>query len=97
MEIEKPAIHDFTIYSKSGCINCNKVKDLLKTKNQKWIVVDCDDYLFDYKEEFLSFIQKYSFKEWKTFPMVFHNEKFIGGYEEVKNFLDKIIDFSDEF
>jgi glutaredoxin len=97
MEIEKPAVHDFTIYSKSGCINCRKVKDLLKTKNKKWIIIDCDDYLLEDKQLFLTFIQKYSTIEWKTFPMVFHNEKFIGGIEETKDYLEKIIDFSDEF
>ena len=96
MEIEKPLDYDFTIYSKSGCINCRKLKDLFKSKNINFIIVDCDEYLFEDKETFLSFIKEYSTIEWKTFPIVFHNGKFIGGYNETIDFLDKLSAFDFE-
>ena len=96
MDFEKPSINNFTIYSKSGCINCRKLKDLLKSKNINFIVVDCDEYLFEDKEFFLSFIKEYSIIEWKTFPIVFHNGKFIGGYNETIELVDKLTAFEFE-
>ena len=87
---ELPSEQKFTIYSKSGCINCRKVKDLLKKNNIEYEIVDCDDYLLEDKENFLLFIQSYSVSNWKSFPMVFHDGKFIGGYDETVKYLDKI-------
>ena len=60
MMFELPSENKFTIYSKSGCINCRKVKELLKGKNLDYEIVDCDDYLLENKEIFLLFIQNYS-------------------------------------
>jgi glutaredoxin-related protein len=90
MMFELPSEQKFTIYSKSGCINCRKVKDLLKKNNIEYEIVDCDDYLLEDKENFLLFIQSYSVSNWKSFPMVFHDGKFIGGYDETVKYLDKI-------
>ena len=87
---ELPSEQKFTIYSKSGCINCRKVKDLLKNNSLEYEIVDCDDYLLEDKENFLLFIQSYSVSNWKSFPMVFHDGKFIGGYDETVKYLDKI-------
>jgi glutaredoxin len=90
MIFELPSEQKFTIYSKSGCINCRKVKDLLKNNSLEYEIVDCDDYLLEDKENFLLFIQSYSVSNWKSFPMVFHDGKFIGGYDETVKYLDKI-------
>ena len=90
MMFELPSEQKFTIYSKSGCINCRKVKDLLKNNNLEYEIVDCDDYLLEDKDNFLLFIQSYSVSNWKSFPMVFHDGKFIGGYDETVKYLDKI-------
>lgn len=87
---ELPSQQNFTIYSKSGCINCRKVKDLLKKNNIEYEIIDCDDYLLEDKDTFLLFIQSYSVTNWKSFPMVFHDGKFIGGYDETVKYLDKI-------
>ena len=51
MEFEKPSDNNFTIYSKSGCINCRRVKDLLKNNNSEYEMIDCDDYLLEDKEK----------------------------------------------
>lgn len=93
MIFELPCENNFTIYSKSGCVNCRKVKDLLKKNNCEYEIVDCDDYLLENKDIFLSFIQSYSAIQWKAFPMVFHNGKFIGGYDETIKYLDKLTSF----
>jgi glutaredoxin len=98
---EKPSKIEYTVYSKSGCSNCNKVKDLLKDKNLSFIIIDCDEYLIENKPEFLQFIQELTSQEWKTFPIVFNsNSEFIGGFLDTKLYLEKLsekyLDFTDE-
>ena len=39
----KPTIGTYTIYTKSDCIFCDKVKELLK--NEKIVIVSCDEML----------------------------------------------------
>jgi glutaredoxin len=97
MDIPLPKANEFTIYSKSGCINCNNVKKLLKDRLISYTIVDCDDFLFDDKEYFLNFIKVNAGLEWKSFPMVFHGKRFIGGFLETATYLDKILDFISDF
>jgi hypothetical protein len=98
MDFEKPSEKKFTIYSKSGCINCRKVKDLLKSNNIEYEIIDCDDYLLEDKDKFLFFIQSYSNVECKTFPMVFHDGKLVGGVTHTTVFIDKfLLPFEDIF
>jgi len=91
MEFEKPIESGFTIYSKSGCSNCTKVKALLNDKNLLLKVIDCDEYILEDKESFLSFITSLSNKEVKTFPIIFYDGKFIGGYNETKEFVEELL------
>jgi len=83
----------FTIYSKSGCANCTKVKKLLLDKQSFFVDISCDEYLLEDKEEFLSFIKERANKEYKTFPMVFKDGKFIGGFAETQLHFDKLLCF----
>lgn len=85
----------FTIYSKSGCSNCTKVKKLLLDKQIFFLDISCDEFLIEDKEGFLIFIKEKANKEWKTFPMVFNDGKFIGGFDEVKLHFDKCLCFND--
>ena len=98
MEIIEPNNNGFTIYSKSGCANCNKVKNLLKENHFLFKVIDCDDYLLEDKEHFLLFIKEKTNTntDWKTFPIIFFDGKFIGGYSETKLYIDKLtVSFED--
>lgn len=97
MEFPCPEKNKITIYSKSGCINCNRVKTLLKEKNVLFDIIDCDDFILDNRDEFLAFIKEMAGKEYKTFPMVFDGNKFIGGYTETIPYLDKMLDFDISF
>lgn len=93
----------YTIYSKSGCPNCNRVKDLLKQKSIEFDQYNCDEFLLEAKEEFLAFIAGLAGKECRVFPMVFDPAgTFIGGYAETKTVLDKQtkmdgLEFSENF
>lgn len=98
MEIFEPLESGFTIYSKSGCYNCTKVKQLLRDKGIFFLEVDCDEFLLEDKEGFLSFIKEKANKEYRTFPMVFKDGKFIGGFDETQTFVDKLLCFvNDDF
>jgi glutaredoxin len=97
MEFPEPQNGQFTVYSKSGCINCTKVKKLLQEKSLLFNVIDCDEFILENKEEFLSFIQKLAGHEYRFFPMVFDSNKFIGGYTETNNYINKLLDFDSIF
>jgi glutaredoxin len=98
MEFSEPSINGFTIYSKSGCFNCSKIKKLLKEHNIVFVEIDCDDYLVENRDNFLSFIQNKTSKSDNTFPIIFNDGNFIGGYAETVEFINKIIlSFEDYF
>lgn len=74
----------YTIYSKSKCDYCVQVKTIIQKNHFSFEEINCDDYLLERKEEFLSFIHGLAQKEYRTFPMVFYNGQFVGGFNETK-------------
>jgi glutaredoxin len=90
MDFEKPLDKGFTVYSKSGCPNCSKVKKLLNETKFLFNVVDCDEYIIEDKANFLLFIEEHAKREIKQFPIIFHEGTLIGGYSEVKEYIDKL-------
>ena len=80
MEFTAPASSGFTIYGKSGCPYCDKVKELLTEYKETFIYINCDEYLVEHREAFLEFIEKLAEKEYRTFPMVFFSGDSVGGY-----------------
>jgi len=95
MSFTEPSKEGFTIYTKSGCPNCSKVKHLCKEKNISYTTIDCDEYLIEYKELFLFFIKSKSNIDCKTFPMIFYKEQFIGGYKETQKYIDQLDCFNE--
>jgi hypothetical protein len=93
MDIFEPLKTGFTIYSKSGCSNCTKVKKLLLEKKICFLDVDCDEFLIEDKEGFLLFIRERANKEYRIFPMVFKDAKFVGGFAETQEWIDKNLCF----
>jgi len=89
MVFEKPSSTGYTIYSKSRCPFCTKAKVLLE--EEPYTIIDCDQYLVDdtTKQQFLLFIENLIGKEYRTFPMIFKDGEFIGGFNETKVFYDK--------
>ena len=96
MEIEEPFKIGFTVYSKSGCSNCTKVKKLLIEKKLLFVEIDCDDYIIEDKEKFLLFIKERVNKEYKTFPMVFNDGNFVGGFTETQDYFNKLLSFDEK-
>jgi glutaredoxin-related protein len=99
MEIQLPNKTNFTIYTKSNCIYCDKVKLLFDSKNKNYEIINCDKFLENEinKQEFLEFIKNLTNKEWKTFPIVFHEGEFVGGFNETNIFLEKMDAFDNVF
>ena len=58
MEFIHPSDNTFTIYTKSGCPGCLKAKKLLSDLFITPLIIDCDDYLIDYRSDFLQIIKK---------------------------------------
>ena len=90
MEFELPTKTGFSIYSKSGCPNCSKVKSFLKDNNYNFNIIDCDEYLIEAKDDFLEFIKNLAQKECRVFPIIFFNSNLVGGFNETKELVDKL-------
>jgi hypothetical protein len=75
-----------------------KAKSLLKEKKINFNIINCDEYIIEDKEFFLSFIKDLTNKEVKTFPMIFYDNQFIGGYNETTEFVKGVLlAFDDDF
>lgn len=83
-EYQQPQESGYTVYTKSGCPNCTKVKNYLKNASAQLVLVDCDEYLIENKIAFLKFIEELSGSPVKMFPIVFYEGKYIGGLAETE-------------
>lgn len=98
MEFELPVKTGFTIYSKSGCPNCVKLKTFLKDKNIFFTIINCDEYLIETKEQFLHFIKNMIYQDVRVFPIVLVDGSFIGSYNETLEYIEKtMLTFKENF
>jgi glutaredoxin len=98
-----PTPNGFTIYTKQGCKYCDKVKILLQrngssqmtgflqTKSLDHVFVPCDEWLTtpEKKETFLNWVKEQNGGGGSTFPMVFFDGVFIGGYDDTVIYLTR--------
>ena len=68
------------IYSKTNCVFCDKAKIKLQKHNPKILMLDVD-----YNRE--DFFKK--FPNARTFPQIIINEERVGGYSELKKWLEQ--------
>ena len=71
------------IYTKDNCIWCDRAKILLDSKKISYNEVDLSD-----DSERLKFYEKIG-DNVKTVPQVFIDDKIIGGFQDLKVFLDE--------
>lgn len=69
----------FVIFSKPDCPYCNKAKDLLDSETWGYFVWDITEN--EFAKAFL--IQS----GFNTVPQIYFNGRYVGGYEELENFL----------
>jgi glutaredoxin len=99
MEIQEPVSKStlFYVYSKSGCLNCSKVKKILSENKHDFLEILCDEYLIEQNDIFLSFMKLLTKKEFIMFPIVFYETEFVGGHLETIDYLSKMINFEENF
>jgi len=73
------------MFTKKGCGYCDKSKELLKNKNIKYQFIEVTDLT---KHELFASIDNYTNK-YRTFPLIFVNDKFIGGFSELSKYIQK--------
>lgn len=75
----------YLIISKKNCIYCDKSKDLLKEKNISYTIMNCDNILNGQNNIniFLEYMCELIGYEYMTFPMIFFDKKFIGGFNQL--------------
>ena len=85
----KPDAQGYTIYTKSNCPACTETKKLIS----KATIIDCDTYLEE-ADEFLDFIWELPNASGITsFPMVFKDGTYVGGYKEISQSFHTDVDF----
>ena len=99
MDIPMPIKNQFTIYSKSGCSYCIKVKELLINLQLVHTIIDCDAYIKNENDRtlFLQFIHNVSSVNYTTFPMIFDGKTFVGGYSNIIEYSNHLLDFDATF
>ena len=85
----------FIIYTKSGCPNCEKAKKLLE--KEETIIFNCDQMLKNNRAEFLLSMETKTRRPFKSFPIIFIDDDYLGGYEELTSHLIFDLDTDDEF
>jgi len=82
----------WTIFTKNNCSYCKKVKALIPDGH----VIESDTFLAENRDVFLAIVDELIGTEYRKFPMVFLDKRFIGGYTETKKYLDdtfSMVDF----
>jgi glutaredoxin len=87
-----PSPTGYTIYTIENCVYCVRAKQLLK---DAYVV----NILPSEMENFLDFIRPYIAEDYRTFPMIFADGIFIGGFTDARIHYDqhnKVYDCKDE-
>jgi len=94
LKVQQPADYGFTIYTRENCGYCTKAKDLLKEESN--VIISCDEYLKEDRDAFIICMDSLTKKGHRTFPMVFHNGTFIGGYIDTLKYFEQYKIFNND-
>ena len=89
MNFSLPTKSGYFMYSKSGCKYCRMAKALLPNVT----VVNIDEHIKTDKAKCLDQISTVAEVEITTFPVIFFNEIFIGGFTESEEHLNMMENF----
>ena len=89
----------YTVYTKSNCSYCDKIKQLMEEYNENANYILCDEWLVNKRILFLNIMRIKTQKDEVTFPIVFFEGKYIGGFDEYEkkirnNSVAEALDFS---
>jgi glutaredoxin len=80
----------YIIYSKSECQNCDKAKKLLEREEK--IIFNCDQMLKHNRDDFIKSMELKTRRPFKSFPVIFIGDDYLGGYTELIQHLDFTLD-----
>ena len=72
----------YTIFTKSQCKYCDNIKSLMMNEKEDVEYIQCDELLRINREYFIDFMKKRTNKELITFPIVFYDGEYVGGYDD---------------
>ncbi len=82
----------FVVFGLSTCIFCKKTIELLESKNIKYKYYLIDDFYNLFFKVFINMANTYPHlninSTHKTVPVIFYENKFIGGYTSLKNLIE---------
>ena len=68
----------FTVYSKDGCVFCEKAVELLKKHGKTFEVVKCAN-----GDELRKHLEPYNLVP-RTFPQIFEGQRYVGGFTDLE-------------
>jgi glutaredoxin len=91
----------YTVYTKSKCFYCDKIKGLMDVSGENVEYISCDELLTTKRTPFLNMMKLKIQRENVTFPIVFFEGKYIGGCREYemklkRNQSNEMLDFTME-
>ena len=94
MDLRIPS-RGWCVFTKENCSFCRKTKELIPEAT----FIASDEYLAKNRDLFLKTMDKLTSVQHRTFPMVFSDGTFVGGYTETKSYIDKLsaFDFDQDF
>ena len=79
----------YIIYTKKGCSFCSDAKLLLSSRGLKFISKDYHELDDNAKSKVMNKIKLYNNgKEYNSFPKIFRNNDFIGGFDKLSDLLN---------
>lgn len=72
----------YTVYTKSKCSYCDKIKELMNQCNENVNYICCDEWLTTKRILFLNIMRVKTQNDEITFPLVFFEGKYVGGCNE---------------
>ena len=72
----------YTVYTKSNCSYCDKIKLLMEEYSENVNYILCDEWLVSKRILFLNIMRVKTLKDEITFPIVFFEGNYIGWFNE---------------
>lgn len=94
MSFPVPAAFGYVLFSKQGCVLCDKMVGVFEARHLPVDVVKCDEWLQgESRTAFLEHLTVLSKQTQLRFPFIFHNGSYIGGFQEARKYLEDAEDF----
>lgn len=89
MSFPVPAASGYVLFSKQGCVLCDKMKTVFETRAIRVEVVACDAWVQgEHRPAFLEHLKALSKQTQLRFPFVFHRGAYIGGFHEARKYVE---------